>query len=152
MPITPYSVLTERIPIEQGVESVPSTSHQTSSLLQEISQNNVTPSLKEDNDCSIDCNAIVLNSTLAPAVLQYTDIEPAEPVTEDTQLLPNKEKISVDAVVVKELTSHGADFGLKWFHLVCFILILGVIVPLWYIVFRLDKPEVEDTDIPPLSS
>lgn len=134
---------------------VPSTSNGTS--IQELIRNNynntpqsVTIKNTEDVDCSIDCNSVVLNSTLAPAVIQYTDIEPSEQASEDTKLLPNKEKISVEAVVVKQLTSQGADFGLKWFHLVCFMLVIGVAIPIIYILFYLDKPELEHPDIPPL--
>lgn len=123
-----------------------------------INQNNVSINAppKEDLECSIDCNSVVMNSTLAPSVAPYTDSEQNEQLlaTEDTQLLPsNKEKISVESVVVKELTSHGADFGLKWFHLVCCMLILGVVIPLVYVMFYLDKHEhSEISDLPPLHS
>lgn len=159
VPITPYSVLTERIPIEQGVELVPSTSTQTSTFLQELTQNhsnqqNSGANLRDDNDCSIDCNAIVLNSTLTPAVKLYKDIEPAEQVSEDTLLLPNKEKdkTSVEAVIVKQLTSQGADFGLKWYHLVSVIFILCLLVPLWIVLFKIDKQDIEHPDLSPLST
>lgn len=167
VPVTPYSVLTELIPL-QHTEPVPmpSTSINTSNtVIQELlntnnyiellNQNNVsinTPP-KEDVQCSIDCNTVVMNSTLAPSVVPYTDSEQNEQATEDTKLLPSKEKISVEAVVVKELTSHGADFGLKWFHLVCCMLILGVVIPLVYVMFYLDKHEhTEISDLPPLHS
>lgn len=105
-----------------------------------------------DINCEIDYNTVVMNSTLTPAVVPYADIEQTENITEDTQLLPNKEKVCVEAVVVKELTSHGADFGLKWFHLVCFMLILGVVAPLVYIIFCLDTHEHVEDDLPPLHS
>ncbi|KAJ0174212.1 hypothetical protein K1T71_010358 [Dendrolimus kikuchii] len=148
VPVTPYSVLTELTPAHP-TEPTPSTSSlgKTSTELQllqgsanGVSQNN---SIQKDDDYSIDCNTVVMNSTVAPAIIPYTDTEPTEDVTEDTQLLPNKEKVCVEAVVVKELTSHGADFGLKWFHLVCFILIMGVVVPIVYIykTVYLDKLE-----------
>ena len=146
VPVTPYSVLTELIPV-QPPEPTPSTSSQTLNSLQELLQNNEVSepdeiiSTPEQTERSVDYNAVVMNSTLAPSVIPYTDVEPAEPITEGTQLLPNNPKVSVEAVVVKELTSHGADFGLKWFHLVCFMMILGVVVPLVYIMFYLDKPE-----------
>lgn len=159
VPITPYSVLTELIPTHQ---TEPSTSSQTPNTSQELLQinnqllqNNSSGNDKTEqklDDCAIDCNEIVLNSTLAPAVLQYTDIEPAEQVSEDTQLLPNKEKVSVEAVVVKQLTSQGADFGLKWFHLLCFVLVLGFAAPLIYVMFFLEKHEAEHPDIPPLQT
>lgn len=164
VPVTPYSVLTELIPT-QNTEPVPSTSnnaHIVQELLntnhynEHINQNNVSVNgpPKEDMQCSIDCNAVVMNSTLAPSVVPYTDSEQNEQATEGTQLLPNsKEKISVESVVVKELTSHGADFGLKWFHLVCCMLILGVVIPLVYVMFYLDKHEhSEISDLPPLHS
>ncbi|CAK1584328.1 unnamed protein product [Parnassius mnemosyne] len=163
VPVTPYSVLTELIPTSQEPQPGPSTSKQALShfsihnLLHSTTSNelaneplkdgNKSTDIKE-NDCSIDCNAVVLNSTLAPSVIPYTDSEQNEAVSEDTQLLPNKQKISVEAVVVKELTSHGADFGIKWFHLVCCMLILGVVIPLVYVMFYLDKHE--HSDVPPL--
>ncbi|XP_047031462.1 lysM and putative peptidoglycan-binding domain-containing protein 3 [Helicoverpa zea] len=165
VPVTPYSVLTELVPTQQ-TEPVPSTSNNAShTVIQELlnvnhyngtlAPNNVTVNAppKEEVQCSIDCNAVVMNSTLAPSVVPYTDSEQNEQATEDTQLLPSKEKISVEAVVVKELTSHGADFGLKWFHLVCCMLILGVVIPLVYVMFYLDKHEhSEISDLPPLHS
>ncbi|PZC83756.1 lysM and putative peptidoglycan-binding domain-containing protein 3 [Helicoverpa armigera] len=165
VPVTPYSVLTELVPTQQ-TEPVPSTSNNAShTVIQELlnvnhyngtlAPNNVTVNAppKEEVQCSIDCNTVVMNSTLAPSVVPYTDSEQNEQATEDTQLLPSKEKISVEAVVVKELTSHGADFGLKWFHLVCCMLILGVVIPLVYVMFYLDKHEhSEISDLPPLHS
>lgn len=147
--MTPYSVLTELIPVQQP-EPSPSTSSQTANSLHELLQNNEISvpdkiaSVPEEIQHPIDCNAVVMNSKLSPSVIPYTDVEPTEPVTEDTHLLPNNPKTSVEAVVMKELTSHGADFGLKWFHLVGFMLILGVIVPLVYIMFYLDKHEHSD--------
>lgn len=154
VPITPYSVLTEMIPTNL-TEPIPSTSSQTSNTCQELIHNNYNSSGNgktdpKDNDWAIECNEIVLNSTLAPAVLPYKDTEPVEHASEDTQLLSNKEKISVEAVVVKQLTSHGADFGLKWFHLLCFVLILGVFAPLIYVMFFLEKHDAEHPDLPPL--
>ncbi|XP_059054919.1 lysM and putative peptidoglycan-binding domain-containing protein 3 [Achroia grisella] len=155
VPVTPYSVLTEMIPTHlPELQSSSSNNVPTNHILKELLENNHTSSLsqqknsqienvspRENGDHTIDCNSIVLNSTLAPSVATYTDMEGNETVSEDTQLLPNKQKEPVEAVVVKELTSHGADFGLKWFHLVGFMLILGVVVPLVYIMFYLDKHE-----------
>lgn len=158
VPVTPYSVLTELIPSEQP-EPTPSTSKQTPKSIQQLLQSNGIPQLhqssslqKEEKDYAIDCNAVIMNSTLASSVSPYSDVEPAEQVTEDTQLLPNKEKIPVEAIVVKELTSHGADFGLKWFHLVCFMLLLVVVIPIVYILFYLDQEHDEMDDLPPLHS
>lgn len=159
VPVTPYSVLTELMPSK--TETTPSTSTNTSNAISHLlsannelfSQDNILTNQANENDdlqCSIDCNSVVMNSSIAPSIVPYTDSEQNDPATEDTQLLPPKEKISVEAVVVKELTSHGADFGLKWFHLLCVVLILGVVTPLWYIMFYLDKPKHEDTDLPPL--
>lgn len=163
VPVTPYSVLTELIPTQPS-EPTPSTSTSpTNNVIKELlntnnfnellnqnnlSINNTKP--KDDGQCAIDCNTVVMNSTVTPSVVPYTDSEQNELATEDTQLLPSKEKISVEAVVVKELTSHGADFGLKWFHLVCVMLVLGVVIPLIYVLFYLDKPEHEVSDLPPL--
>ncbi|XP_072942734.1 lysM and putative peptidoglycan-binding domain-containing protein 3 isoform X2 [Epargyreus clarus] len=154
VPVTPYSVLTELIPAQQP-QPVPSTSNHIPNLtihnlLQNPVQNIVTNHQNnqhestDSKDCAIDCNAVVLNSTVAPAVVPYTDSEITENMSEDSKLLPDKPKISVEAVVVKELTSHGADFGCKWFHLVCIVLILGVVIPLVYILFYLDKHEHSD--------
>lgn len=166
MPVTPYSVLTELIPSPHP-EAVPSTSNNASHTVSQellntnhfngpINQNNISinASPKEEVQCAIDCNTVVMNSTLAPSIVPYTDCEQNEQATEDTKLLPsNKEKISVESVVVKELTSHGADFGLKWFHLVCCMLVLGVVIPLVYVMFYLDKHEhSEISDLPPLHS
>ncbi|XP_026762960.2 lysM and putative peptidoglycan-binding domain-containing protein 3 [Galleria mellonella] len=152
VPVTPYSVLTEIIP-SQLPEHQPSNSNTSPANLdgQDLVQNDVTSQHNilqsqsinpgENGDHTIDCNSIVLNSTVAPSVTPYTDMEGNETVSEGTQLLPNKQKEPVEAVVVKELTSHGADFGLKWFHLVGFMLILGVVIPLVYVMFYLDKPD-----------
>ncbi|XP_045522513.1 lysM and putative peptidoglycan-binding domain-containing protein 3 isoform X1 [Pieris brassicae] len=155
VPVTPYSVLTEIVPNSKDPELITSTSKHAPTLL---TMENLLESpvqrlqLKDkdgkDADFEIDCNAVVLNSTLAPSVVPYTDIDTNESVSEDTQLLPNKERESVETVVVKQLTSQGADFGLKWFHLVCFILLLGVIAPIVYVLFFLGKHE--HSDIPPL--
>ncbi|XP_014361933.2 lysM and putative peptidoglycan-binding domain-containing protein 3 isoform X1 [Papilio machaon] len=154
VPVTPYSVLTELIPAGEESQPVPSTSKQLlpnlnlPNILQHTSVNGLTSEILKDvpktdskeNDCAIDCNAVILNSTLTPSVIPYMDSEQNDAISEDTQLLPNnKPKISVEAVVVKELTSHGADFGLKWFHLVGCMLILGVVIPLVYVMFYLDK-------------
>ncbi|XP_068620474.1 lysM and putative peptidoglycan-binding domain-containing protein 3 isoform X2 [Battus philenor] len=159
VPVTPYSVLTELIPSPEESQPSPSTSKQCipsrsiPNLLQSTKINGLTNEVLKDgigntnnkeNDCAIDCNTVVLNSTLTPSVIPYTDSEQNEAISEDTQLLPNKPKMSVEAVVVKELTSHGADFGLKWFHLVCCMLVLGVVIPLVYILFYLDKHEHSD--------
>ncbi|XP_073953535.1 lysM and putative peptidoglycan-binding domain-containing protein 3 isoform X2 [Choristoneura fumiferana] len=141
VPVTPYSVLTERLPVP--LDDVPSTSKSTlSSNYSIVNNRNGLPQtninnldgkeVNGNNDFAVDCNAIVLNSTLAPSVVPYTDVEPAESVSEDTKLLPSKPRESVETVVVKELTSHGADFGLKWYHLLCCVLLLGLI-PLVYI-------------------
>ncbi|OWR41245.1 lysM and putative peptidoglycan-binding domain-containing protein 3 [Danaus plexippus plexippus] len=163
VPVTPYSVLTELIPAQQTPEPTPSTSSHISTslnmnnLLQDPVQNRLLPTNldtspkkieSKDGDYSIDCNTVVLNSTLTPLVVPYTDSEQNESISEDTKLLPNKQKVPVEAVVVKELTSHGADFGLKWFHLLCFVLVLGFAAPLIYVMFYLDKPE--HSEVPPL--
>ncbi|KAL4712595.1 hypothetical protein ACJJTC_007190 [Scirpophaga incertulas] len=151
IPVTPYSILTERLPVSiaQLSESEPSTSTNVSSN-HTVPQPNgpLQTSLPKNEsstngDYAIDCNAVVMNSTLTPSVIPYTDAEEIETVSEGTQLLPNKEKISVEAVVVKELTSHGADFGLKWFHLVCCMIVMGVVIPIVYVLFYLQKPEHE---------
>lgn len=160
MPVTPYSVLTELVPL-QPVEPVFSTSSQTSTSLtmnnlllnpvenKSSQQSNIINSTeKKEDDFAIDCNAVVLNSTLTPSVIPYTDTDNNEFASEDTQLLSNKPKMPVEAVVVKQLTSQGADFGLKWYHLVCCLLVVGVVAPLLYIMFYLDKHE--HSDIPPL--
>ncbi|KOB68590.1 LysM and putative peptidoglycan-binding domain-containing protein 3 [Operophtera brumata] len=153
IPITPYSVLTEMIPTNL-TEPLLSTSSQTPSTSQELTHNSYNDpgnsKTEPKTDWAIDCNEIVLNSTLAPAVIPYTETEPVDHASEDTQLLPNKEKISVEAVVVKQLTSHGADFGLKWFHLLCFVLVLGVAAPLIYVIFFLETHDIEHPDLPPL--
>lgn len=154
VPVTPYSVLTEIIPNSNTPE--PSTSKHAPTLLTMENlmvnpvQNRIQKKENEEKDVDfeIDCNAVVLNSTLAPSVIPYTDVDTNEAVSEDTQLLPNKERESVETVVVTQLTSQGADFGLKWFHLLCFILLLGVIAPILYVLFVLDKHE--HSDIPPL--
>lgn len=153
VPVTPYSVLTELIPTPPPQQPFPSTSNQdsTSLMMHNLLQNPVENKLHlqsdipngtdtKDGDFAIDCNAVVLNSTLAPSVLPYTDAEQSEYVSEDTQLLPNKPKVPVEAVVVKQLTSQGADFGLKWYHLICCLLVLGVVTPLLYVMFYLTKP------------
>lgn len=155
MPVTPYSVLTERLPMPLPMEPVPSTSSHvpTNPIIQELLHNNNLNAQSplqnvqaqemgiNNSDYAIDCNAVVMNSTLAPSVVPYLDTEVNESISEDTQLLPNKQKIPVEAVVVKELTSHGADLGLKWSHLVCCILVLGVVIPLVYVLFYLHKPD-----------
>ncbi|XP_026321025.1 lysM and putative peptidoglycan-binding domain-containing protein 3 isoform X2 [Hyposmocoma kahamanoa] len=154
VPVTPYSVLTELLPPSETVEPVPTTSSlpQNQSSIHELMNNtqnekNESHNLPNNNtessdDYAIDCNAVVLNSTLAPAVIPYTDIEQSEAITEDTQLLPNKKlRESLDAVVVKELTSHGADFGLKWYHLLGFVLIVGAVIPIVYIILTVENPE-----------
>lgn len=128
-------MLTERLPVP--LDDVPSTSSYSivnnHNGLPQTSINNSDPiEVNGNNDFAVDCNAIVLNSTLAPSVIPYTDVEPVESVSEDTKLLPSKPRESVETVVVKELTSHGADFGLKWYHLLCCVLLLGLI-PLVYI-------------------
>ncbi|CAH0401321.1 unnamed protein product [Chilo suppressalis] len=153
IPVTPYSVLTERLPMTHpGFEPIPSTSAhiQVNNSIQELIQpssqksNNAKEETSINNsDFAIDCNSVVMNSTLSPSLVPYTDSEVTEAVSEDTQLLPNKQKISVEAVVVKELTSHGADLGLKWFHLVCCMLVLGVVIPIVYVMFYLQKPDHE---------
>ncbi|CAH2232218.1 lysM and putative peptidoglycan-binding domain-containing protein 3 isoform X2 [Pararge aegeria] len=161
VPVTPYSVLTEIIPTEPSPEPLPSTSSTSTSLhleniLQSPMQNRLIQNKdtssngnhSNDGDFAIDCNTVVLNSTLMPSVIPYTDAEQNEVASEDTKLLPGKVKEPVEAVVVKQLTSQGADFGLKWFHLLCFVLVLGVFAPLIYVLFFLDKHE--HSDIPPL--
>ncbi|CAH2089402.1 unnamed protein product [Euphydryas editha] len=162
VPVTPYSVLTEMVPAPQQPEPVPSTSSQASTSLvmqhavynpvsnklPQLHNNNIQNAVEMKKDFAIDCNTVVMNSSLAPSVVPYTDTEQNEDISEDTTLLPSKAKVPVEAVVVKELTSHGADFGLKWYHLVCFLLILGVLTPIWYVMFNLDKHE--HSDIPPL--
>ncbi|XP_046969839.1 lysM and putative peptidoglycan-binding domain-containing protein 3 isoform X1 [Vanessa cardui] len=163
VPVTPYSVLTEMIPAPQPQPPLPSTSNQVSTSLSmhnmlyqpvennspQKHNNNIQNGIEtKEADFAIDCNTVVMNSSLAPSVTPYTDTEQNESISEDTQLLPSKTKVPVEAVVVKELTSHGADFGLKWYHLVCCLLILGVLTPLLYIMFYLDKHE--HSDIPPL--
>ncbi|XP_053614930.1 lysM and putative peptidoglycan-binding domain-containing protein 3 isoform X2 [Plodia interpunctella] len=152
VPVTPYSILTETMPTKV-LNPVPSTSKEipNNSLFQDLypnlhnrgAHNNVQDDslAKGSDDCEIDYNKIVLNSKLAPSVIPFTDNEILEPVTEDTQLLPgNKSKDTVETVVVKQLTSQGADFGLKWYHLLSCILVLGVLIPLVYVFFILDKP------------
>ncbi|CAH0724336.1 unnamed protein product, partial [Brenthis ino] len=153
VPVTPYSVLTELVPTQPSPQPIPSTSNQdsTSLMMHNLVQNPVENKLHlqsdisngtdtKDGDFAIDCNTVVLNSTLTPSVVPYTDAEQSEYVSEDTQLLPNKPKVPVEAVVVKQLTSQGADFGLKWYHLICCLLVLGVVTPLLYVMFYLSKP------------
>lgn len=132
-------------------EPVPSTSNHvhTNTKQTTIIQNNCDE-IKNENDFAIDCNEVVLNSQLAPSVVPYTDAETSEAVSEDTKLIPNKERESVETVVVKDFATHGADFGLKWYHLVGFLLILSVVAPFVIIMFYLDKHE--HSDIPPLHS
>ncbi|KAL0869780.1 hypothetical protein ABMA27_006004 [Loxostege sticticalis] len=157
VPVTPYSVLTERLPMPAS-EPVPSTSSQVPTIpVQDLLHNNnhngqstlhslpVGDTGINNGDYAVDCNTVVMNSTLAPSIVPYTDTELNEPVSEDTQLLPNKPKMSVEAVVVKELTSHGADLGLKWFHLMCIVLVLCVVIPIVYVLFYVQKPEHDNS-------
>lgn len=160
VPVTPYSVLTEQLPVPTPppAEPVPSTSsHGLSNfVIQDLLHNNNHNGLIQlhnvqteavginKSDYAVDCNAVVMNSTLVPSLVPYTDTELNEQISEDTQLLPNKQKMPVEAVVVKELTSHGADFGLKWSHLVCCILVLSVVLPL-YVWYSLHKPDKNST-------
>lgn len=153
VPVTPYSLLTELIPAPQ-VESAPSTSSNTPTHIVQGLDNTNYNQLHSINNLGIneinfstDCNAVVMNSTVAPSIIPYTD-EITEPISEDTQLLPNKERIPVETVVVKQLTSQGADFGIKWFHLMCCLLILCVVLPIVYVMFYLDKHE--HSSVPPL--
>ncbi|KAG7301484.1 hypothetical protein JYU34_014450 [Plutella xylostella] len=152
VPVTPYSVLTEMIPTSttpSTSKQVPITPIQNTTNQTDVSVHNNNTKTKE-NDFSIDCNAVVMNSTLAPAVIPYTDMEMTDPVSEDTKLLPSKDRVPVETVVVKQLTSQGADFGIKWYHLVFCLLALGVVTPLVYVLFYLDKHE--HPDVPPLHS
>lgn len=144
VPVTPYSVLTETLHAQ--VQPVPSTSANSKSF-----ENNNKP---KSGEFALNCNEVVLNSNLSPAVIPYTDADTNETIDEDTKLLPTNEKEPVETVVVKEFTSHGADFGINWFHLVCCLLLLGVIIPLVYVIFYVDKHEhhMEPSDIPPLGS
>ncbi|GBP22678.1 LysM and putative peptidoglycan-binding domain-containing protein 3 [Eumeta japonica] len=136
VPVTAYSVLTELMPTEQNSDPLPPAVNQTP-----LDSNDqiIVENINEDS-FSIDCNATILNSTVAPSIVPYVD-EPSDAVTEDTKLLPSNQRIAVENVVVKELTSHGADLGLKWYHLVVCMLLLGVIGPVIYIMFFLDEPE-----------
>lgn len=145
------------MPSQHPSQPAPATSitPPTNQLLQLLEDNtqkevpNVQDNTETKDECAIDCNTIVLNSTLTPSVVPYVD-EQMEPMSEDTQLLPNKPRESVEAVVVKQLTSQGADFGIKWFHLVCLVLILVVVVPIVYVLFYLDKHEHVVVELPPL--
>lgn len=132
VPITPFSVLTELVPTELNPTAPVALA---SSSNQNIENNNI--------DYSINCNEIVLNSSLAPSVVPYTDVETTEQISEDTKLLPSNgpKRETIEAVVVKELTSHGADFGLKWYHLVGCLMVLGVLIPIIYVIFYIDKHE-----------
>lgn len=52
-----------------------------------------------------------------------------------------REETSVEDIVLKEFNEKGADLGIKWIHLLVFILLLCVVIPLVYVFYIAEHPE-----------
>lgn len=51
------------------------------------------------------------------------------------------EETSLEDIVLKEFNNKGADLGLKWIHLLIFVLLLCVVIPLFYVYYIAEHPE-----------
>lgn len=140
VPISAYSLLTESLPqVHKSGTNSPTVSKSSTEVLpvedeKDLQQKLIIASV---NSTQIEVSKVELNNS---NVLLQSDDENA---TVQMPLIPNRTNgnTSIEAVVVNEFTSKGADLGLKWIHLLLCVLILGVLIPIIYVVYIAEHPE-----------
>lgn len=87
---------------------------------------------------TIEINSIILNSTVEPLSQFYNEssLSPTDE-TETDQLINSVEHINRQSSnnIVNTFTCSGADWGLSWFQLLCFSLLLGFAGPIIYVLY-----------------
>lgn len=151
VPVTPYSVLTEAFAQRNNDIANTLTSSQKIAIpdIDEVQTiNPLMPDTGQNSTSSFetDCKAAILNSKVNHYPKVYKDTVVDNSIISDTTRLlsPNEtngQAMGVETVVVKEFTSHGADFGIKWVHLVICILVLGFAIPLIYVFYIAERYE-----------
>lgn len=132
VPVKPFSILTEP---NQDIKNP------------EINRNDQLISLLDtpESCTGVDINKIILNSTVEPLIHHSSPSESVDLVEHScTDRLITDSEASVrfnnsNDKIVNSLACSGADWGLSWFQLLCFFLILGVAGPILYVIYIKEK-------------
>ncbi|XP_032454857.1 lysM and putative peptidoglycan-binding domain-containing protein 3 [Nasonia vitripennis] len=141
VPVQAYSLLTETL-------GKSNESNQDSALDPAVSNQTEGTSSKENQlidllttastSSTIEINNIILNSTVEP-LSQYNNESSQSGIdeTETDQLINSIESINRRSSndVVNTFKCSGADWGLSWFQLLCFSLLLGFLGPIIYVLY-----------------
>lgn len=153
VPVQPYSLLTE--PAEQK------------NLIHENGQPHLSANQSEttvqnlvdlENLCklnasssAVEINTIILNSTIQPLFNDESSEYTNETETDQLIFSPENGTTKSNDYVVNTFTCSGADWGLSWFQLICFFLLLGFAGPIIYVLYiaessdkHHDSPQLTD--------
>lgn len=86
-------------------------------------------------------NTIIFNSHIIPKICDNNDLEGGESGSEDVCLLPKRNEVVADPVVAK-LSCSGADCDIPWIALIVCVVILIFAVPLIYVFYIYEHPQM----------
>lgn len=103
-----------------------------------LKEESAEASKPKSSSSTVEINNIILNSTIEP-LFQFNNNESSE-VLEDTEtdnlINPTENNYpSSNNYVVSTFSCSGADWGLSWFQLICFFLLLGFAGPIIYVLY-----------------
>ena len=134
-----YSLLTETLDqnseINQDKELIASVSGQGDNISVENQIINVLSIPPPTSSSAIEINNIILNSTVEP--LSQFNNETSHFSEETDQLISSTEhdKTTPSSNIVNTFKCSGADWGLSWYQLLCFSLLLGFAAPIIYVLY-----------------
>ncbi|KAJ8673727.1 hypothetical protein QAD02_004989 [Eretmocerus hayati] len=139
VPVQPYSLLTETI--NQTSESGDTTTGKPKENVCQAHLVNLMPAPTPSTSSLVEINSIIFNSTLEPSS-EVCDTPFVVEETETDHLISSSHNdTTAKSAIVNTFKCSGADWGLSWFQLLCFFLILGVFVPIIYLVYIAEKPK-----------
>lgn len=95
------------------------------------------PSISEP---AAEVNTIIFNSHIIPKICDINDLEVSASSSEEVSLLPKCEQVA-DPVVAK-LSCSGADCDIPWIALIVCVVILIFAVPLIYVFYIYEHPQM----------
>ncbi|KAL7298288.1 hypothetical protein TKK_0008639 [Trichogramma kaykai] len=140
VPVQPFSLLTETVG-----KNIPNNGMELNSTVL-----NTNVELKPDNkimnssslpsvstSSAVEINKIIFNSILEPSVPLSNESFHFSEDTETDTLIESTDNINhrTSNNIINTFKCSGADWGLSWFQLLCFSLLLGFAGPIFYILY-----------------
>ncbi|KAL6106792.1 lysmd4 [Pungitius sinensis] len=139
IPVQKHSFLTEMYTdLSDPREEMP---HSSTTLVKPLDRARVQPHLQEVTDFLMEVDHDI------EKLIQTTN-------DQDGDFLDSSEKPGMFGFRGRRLTSHGADWGIQWWNAVVAMLLIGIVLPLFYVIYLKTKDNgvVGDDGSVPLST